>query len=405
MASYVVRNVVRGARRASFGRQLAPLRSLSYNANIDSSKTEVTLNTAPKAKTPEEELVFGKTFTDHMLEIDWNETDGWSNPVIKPYGNFDISPAASCFHYGLECFEGMKAYKNKDGEVLLFRPDRNMWRLNSSMSRLAMPEFDGEQLTDCIKQLLRIDESWVPSTDGYSMYLRPTAIGTSAALGVTRSDSVRLYVIMCPVGPYYKSGFVPIKLFADADNVRAWPGGTGNAKLGGNYGPTILPSYNAMQEKGCQQILWLFGDDHEVTEVGAMNIFFLLKNKDGKGVELVTAPLTRGDILPGVTRQSILELARGWGRDEAWDGDLTVSERWLTMKEIQACRDEGRLLEAFGAGTAVVVSPVSNIVYEQDDIAIPTGDKVGAFTKKVWKTVTDIQKGAISSEWSVPVGK
>lgn len=355
---------------------------------------------SPRPRVANKDLQFGRAFSDHLLEIDWDEKTGWHDPVIKPYGDFHISPAATVLHYGIECFEGMKAYKDQQGAVRLFRPDCNMQRFNFSMERLAMPPIDGEALTECIKKLLRQDASWVPEGDGYSMYLRPTAIGTSAFLGVHVSENVKVYVIMSPVGPYYKNGFVPIKLLADTENIRAWPGGVGNAKVGGNYGPTIAPSRKAALQ-GCSQVLWLFGDDHQVTEVGAMNIFFCLRNPKDGSLELTTAPLTRGDILPGVTRRSILDLARSWGHLSGQK--VTVSERWLTMPEVARAAKEGNLVEAFGAGTAVVISPVRSILYQGIDIVVPTGDTAGPMAAKLWKDLTDIQYGRIEHPWSVKV--
>ena len=302
----------------------------------------------------------------------------------------------------------MKAYKDSKGQVRLFRPDCNMSRLNFSMERLAMPSIgDGSALVECIKELLRRDADWVPDRDGYSMYLRPTAIGTSPFLGVQASDSIKLYVIMSPVGPYYKDGFVPVKLLADTGNVRAWPGGVGNAKVGGNYGPSILPSKMAAA-KGCSQVLWLFGDDHQVTEVGAMNIFFVLKDAKTGKLELTTAPLTRGDILPGVTRRSIIDLARRWGSAGVRVGghEVTVTERWLTMGEVVQAAAEGNLVEAFGAGTAVVISPVRSILYKDKEVLVPTGDKAGPIAQKLWGEITDIQYGrapAPDKSWSIVV--
>ena len=402
----------------------------SYNATIDASSTTITKTTSPREKQAYENLVFGRSFSDHMLEIDWDEKSGWQAPVIKPYGDLVLSPASTALHYGIEvrrttklfthhiakltlltlprstqCFEGMKAYKDAKGQVRLFRPDCNMERMNFSMVRLAMPSINGEAVTECIKKLLRLDSAWVPDRDGYSMYLRPTAIGTSPFLGVHASENVKLFVIMSPVGPYYKDGFVPVKLYADTDNVRAWPGGVGNAKVGGNYGPSILPSKLAAA-KGCNQVLWLFGDNHEVTEVGAMNIFFVLRDKRTGKLELTTAPLTRGDILPGVTRRSILELARGFGGSVVLNGKketLEVTERWLTMGEVAQAAAEGNLVEAFGAGTAVVISPVKSISYKGSDINVPTGDKAGPLALKLWTDVTDIQYGRVEHKWSVVV--
>jgi branched-chain amino acid aminotransferase len=330
-----------------------------------------------------------------MLEIDWDRETGWHVPIIKPYENFSISPAAAALHYGIECFEGMKAYKDKKGTVRLFRPDCNMERLNKSMVRLAMPSFNADGLLGAIGQLLKIDKSWVPTKDGYSLYLRPTAIGTSPTLGVKASDQIKLYVICSPVGPYFKDGFKPVKLYADSENVRAWPGGVGSAKVGGNYGPCIAPAEKAAK-LGCQQILWLFGEDHQITEVGAMNIFFVLKNKNGD-IELTTAPLDRGDILHGVTRRSIIELAKEELKD------IKVTERWLTMQEIIDAEKEGRLLEAFGAGTAAIISPVNGIVYKDHDIKIPTGDDAGPLAKKLWSSLLAIQSGRVSHPWSVPI--
>jgi branched-chain amino acid aminotransferase len=209
-----------------------------------------------------------------------------------------------------------------------------------------------------------------------------------------------MYVICSPVGPYYKNGFKPIRLLANAADVRAWPGGVGNAKLGGNYAPTIAPAAEA-NKQGFEQILWLFGEDRQVTEVGAMNIFFVLKKPEG-GLELVTAPLERGDILPGVTRRSIIELCRNWTKNDPAHKDTIVTERFVTMAELQKAEKEGRLMEAFGAGTAVVIAPVKGIMFEGMEIIVPTGDDIGPFAQRVWTEVTDIQYGRKTHpSWSV----
>jgi branched-chain amino acid aminotransferase len=367
------------------------------NDKIDASKIVFQRTTSPMKKLPEEQLLFGRSFSDHMLTIDWSADKGWENPVIHPYGNLSISPASSALHYGIECFEGMKAFKDAKGTVRLFRPDCNMNRLKYSMERLAMPTLDMDGFLDCIKALLKTDEDWIPTKEGYSMYIRPTAIGTSPFLGVQPSEHIKLFVILSPVGPYFKDGFKPVSLLADTNNVRAWPGGAGNAKVGGNYAPTIAPARAAAASSGVSQILWLFGPEHTVTEVGAMNIFFLIKKKDGKGTELITAPLTNGDILPGVTRRSILELTRQWGEFE-------VNERWITMKDIVQAGSEGRLLEAFGAGTAAVISPVKSILYQGENIEFPVGSgQGGEVSLRLWKSLYDIQYGKTSSPWSVPI--
>ena len=217
----------------------------------------------------------------------------------------------------VQCFEGMKAYIDKDLNIRLFRPDLNMKRMNSSMNRLALPELDEDGFLECIKQLLVVDKSWIPSEDGYSLYIRPTAIGTSPYLGVQAPNHAKIFCILSPVGPYYHSGFSPVRLLADDVNKRAFPGGVGNVKVGGNYAPTIKVSRDAAENHDCHQVLWLSGDDHKVTEVGAMNILFIIRNKDDPTVtDLITAPLDSGEILPGVTRDSILSIARTWCTDE-----------------------------------------------------------------------------------------
>jgi len=342
-----------------------------------------------------EDLVFGTTLSDHMLTIEWDKQNGWSPPKIIPYQDLKISPAASSLHYGLQCFEGMKAYrslKDKDS-IHLFRPDKNVERLKNSMQRLAMPgvDFDKDELIKLISELVKVDKDWIPEGEGYSLYIRPTVIATHRFLGVSPPDSLLLYVITSPVGPYYKTGFDPIRLTSDTDCVRAWPGGTGNAKCGGNYAATMKPAAEAAA-KGYSQILWLFGENDEVTEVGAMNFFIYLINKETNRPELVTAPLTRGDILPGVTRSSILDLTRSWG-------DFDVSERYITMGEIKEASDENRLIEAFGCGTATVVSPVSCIQYKGKDISIPA---VGELTQRVWDEIIGIQYRKIEAPPCTP---
>jgi branched-chain amino acid aminotransferase len=299
------------------------------------------------------------------------------------------------FELGLQCFEGLKAYKAlTDDSIRLFRPDKNMERLSNSMERLDMPgaDFDPQEMIKCISELVLLDKEWIPYGEGYSLYVRPTCIATHKFLGLAPPDSLLMYVITSPVGPYYKSGFDPIRLTADTSYVRAWPGGTGNAKVGGNYASTMKPAADAAQD-GYSQVLWLFGDNDEVTEVGAMNVFFYMINKETNRPELVTPPLTRGDILPGVTRASIIDLAKSWG-------DFDVSERFPTMAEIVEAAEDNRLLEVFGAGTAAVVSPVSCIQYKGKDIDIPA---VGELTKRVWGELTGIQYGKLEGPegWSV----
>lgn len=279
----------------------------------------------------------------------------------------------------------------------MFRPMMNMARMNTSMARLHMPQFNQEEYLKCIQELLRVEKRWIPRGFGYSLYIRPTAVSTHPWLGVGPSSSVKLYTIVCPVGPYYKEGFAPVKLLADPQNVRAWPGGTGNVKVGGNYAMTIKPQMDAAKA-GYAQVLWLFGEQQEVTEVGTMNQFFYWTNAQGKE-ELVTAPLD-GTILPGVTRDSVIKLCREWG--------INVVERKYTLKEVLAAVKDNRLIEAFGSGTAAIVSPVCAIRYGETEYKIPLDKedpaaKAGRLTQRVMDTIMGIQYGRIEHDWSVVV--
>ncbi|KAK9695961.1 branched-chain-amino-acid transaminase bat2 [Basidiobolus ranarum] len=370
----------------------------SESDTFHASKLIKNPSTKLKELVPNQELIFGHTFTDNMLMIEWEAKNGWGKPAIKPYGKLSLDPSAVVFHYSFECFEGMKAYKDKKGRVRLFRPDLNMNRLRRSSERLTLPTFDTNELIECIKELVRADERWIPSERGYSLYIRPTMIGTSEFLGVGPSDRAMLFAICCPVGPYYKTGFKAVSLQATVDKIRAWPGGTGDAKIGGNYAPGILPQINAMK-KGFQQNLWLFGKDNELTEVGTMNCFVFLENEHGEK-ELVTPPLN-GMILPGVTRDSILGLAREWN-------EFKVSERKITMSEIIKAEQDGRLIEMFGTGTACVVSPIKMIGFEGREIKVPLDPKdpntqAGPLTKRFNDTLLGIQYGDIEHPWSVLV--
>lgn len=289
----------------------------------------------------------------------------------------------------------MKAYKKFDDpdSLLLFRPQKNMERLTGSMERLSMPgaDFDNNELVKCIEELIKVDQKWIPTGEGYSLYIRPTVVATHRFLGLSAPQDLLLFVITSPVGPYYKTGFEPIRLTSDTPFVRAWPGGTGNSKVGGNYGPTMKAQAEAAA-RGYSQVLWLFGDDELVTEVGAMNVFFFIKNKETQRPELITPPLSSGDILPGVTRDSILALAKSWG-------EFDVSERAPSIHEIKEAAADGRLVEAFGAGTAAVVTPISCIEYKGEDIDVPA---TGPLTKRIWDEITGIQYGKVEGPagWS-----
>ncbi|KAJ6627180.1 branched-chain amino acid aminotransferase II [Mycena sp. CBHHK59/15] len=373
--------------------------------DIQPARVEITHNTRPATPPPSKTLVFGHTFTDHMLTIPWNAVSGWGTPHIKPYGPLQMEPSATVLHYAQTLFEGMKAYRDEHGKVTLFRPDMNMKRMNSSARRIALPTFDGEALLTLIKQLIRIDKHWIPKEPGHSLYVRPTLIGTQKAIGVGPPNEALLFVILSPVGPYYASGFKPVALFGTTEFVRAAPGGTGAYKLGVNYAPGVLPQKSAAT-LGYSQNLWLHGPDHELTEVGTMNMFVVFTREDG-ATELVTPPLD-GMILPGVTRDSVLTLARehiaGVKRLPNLAENLVVSERSVTMKEVKAAAAAGRLVEMFGAGTAAVISPVDRIGYMGEDVHIPTGeDGMGPVSRPIWTELVGRQWGTIPSEWSVPV--
>jgi branched-chain amino acid aminotransferase len=350
---------------------------------------------------PKETLEFGKTFAPHMLTISYSNNK-WSNPEIKPLENASIPLASSCLNYGMTCFEGMKAYRTLDGEsssssssaLRLFRPDLNMQRLSNSMERISLPghDFSHDELIQCISKLITLDQEFVPYGEGYSLYLRPNVIAINENLGLAIPDSILLYVMTSPVGPYYASGFKPIRLLCETNYVRACRGGTGDSKVGGNYAGAMKPSRLAA-EKGYSQVLWLW--DGEITEVGAMNVFFVFENKEDGQKEIVTPPLSRGDILPGVTRRSIIELANGNG----WE-DYDMVERNLTMKEVASAVKAGTLVEAFGAGTGAVVTPIECINYNGEDLEITA---TGEVTQRAWDELMDIQYGKIEHPWSYKI--
>ncbi|KAK7193826.1 Mitochondrial branched-chain amino acid (BCAA) aminotransferase [Paraphaeosphaeria sporulosa] len=367
--------------------------------DIEPSKLSITRTTTPKALLPPEELVFGRNFSDHMLSLEWTASEGWLPGRITPYQNLSLDPATCVFHYAFECFEGMKAYKDKNGGIRLFRPEKNMARLNKSSARIALPTFDGDALIELISKFLKVDERFIPDARGYSLYLRPTMIGTQRTLGVGPPASALLYVIASPVGPYYPTGFKAVSLEATDYAVRAWPGGVGDKKLGANYAPCIVPQMQAAS-RGFHQNLWLFGEEEYVTEVGTMNLFAAIKNKETGQPELLTAPLD-GTILEGVTRDSVLALARERLEPKGWK----VLERKFTMKELADAADEGRMMEVFGAGTAAIVSPVRRISWKGRlvDCGLAENEECGPITGQVKDWMEAIQYGDEEHPWSYKV--
>ncbi|KAB8437357.1 hypothetical protein FH972_025037 [Carpinus fangiana] len=369
--------------------------------DIDASKLEITKTTSPKEPRPANELIFGRNFTDHMLSIEWTASDGWLPPRITPYQNLSLDPATCVLHYAFEAFEGMKAYKDSTGALRLFRPDKNMARLNRSAARIALPAFDGAQFIELIKRFVALDARFIPAQRGYSLYLRPNIIGTQRTLGVGPPGSALLYLIASPVGPYYPSGFKAVSLEATTESVRAWPGGVGDKKLGANYAPGIVPQMEAAR-RGFAQNLWLFkeGEEEYVTEVGTMNLFAVFKDKATGQKELITAPLD-GTILDGVTRDSILALARERLVPEGWK----VTERRFTMNEVNQAATDGTLEEVFGAGTAAVVSPVRNISWRGKlvDCGLKGDSEAGELAQRVKGWIEGIQYGDEEHPWSVKI--
>ena len=337
----------------------------------------------------ENQLGFGTLFTDHMFVMDYTPERGWYDARIEPYAPFSIDPACCVLHYAQTIFEGLKCYRRADGGLQLFRAPDNFARMNRSAQRICMPEIDVDFAMEALCALLRVDAEWVPHAPGTTLYIRPTMIATDPMLAVHASKSYRFFIILSPVGAYYPSGLAPVGIWVEDAHVRAVPGGVGHTKTGGNYAASILAGARASQ-LGFAQVLWLDGRENKyIEEVGSMNMFFLFR--DG----LVTPPLN-GSILPGITRDSILTLARELG--------YPVYERRLTIQEVFDAAQDGSLLEAFGTGTAAVVSPVGLLRWGQREATL-CGGEIGPLTQKLYDTLTGIQYGTLSDPhgWIVPV--
>jgi branched-chain amino acid aminotransferase len=334
-----------------------------------------------KAKyTDESQLGFGKIFTDRMLMVEWKAGQGWVDARIEPYAPFTLDPACLVFHYAQEIFEGLKAYKWKDGSIALFRPEMNARRFNQSAERMCIPEIPEELFIKGIEELVKLESDWIPTAEGTSLYIRPTVIAVEPVLGVKPSDHFYFYVILSPVGAYYAAGFNPVKIMVEDKYVRAVLGGTGEAKTGGNYASSLKAGLEA-KKKGYDQVLWLDGVERRyIEEVGAMNMFF------SYGDRIVTAPL-EGSILHGVTRDSVLTLVSSFG--------LKVEERKIDINELMKDIRSGALKEAFGSGTAAVVTPVGELCYKGEALPIGAGG-VGTLTQKLYDTLTGIQTGKIA---------
>ena len=330
-----------------------------YYNELSFSRLKVTRSTSLKpCPTDFSKIPFGSYFTDHMLEVDWTESGGWTDPEIKPHQPLTLDPASSVFHYCTECYEGFKVYRN-GSKILTFRPEMNMQRFTFSSDAAGLPMADPKELLKCIEALIKVDRDWVPNNKGYSLYVRPNMFGTHAQLSVACPKLVKLVVIMSPVGPYFRSGLKPIKLYCDESIVRAWPGGVGHRKLGGNYAPGVVHAEMA-KSKGYDQILWL--SEKKVTEVGVMNFFVVLNH--GTHLELITSPIDN-TTLPGITRDSVLTLHRE-------EGKIKVTEREYTIDDLIQWIQEGKVEEAFGTGTAAVICPISLLGYKGKNYEIPT---------------------------------
>ncbi|CAD5120895.1 DgyrCDS9447 [Dimorphilus gyrociliatus] len=316
---------------------------------------------------------------------------GWSRPKILPFQNFSMHPASKVFHYGIELFEGLKAYRGADNVIRLFRPDKNMERMIETANRCEFPDFDGNELIGCIKKLISIDRDWVPNSQSSTLYIRPSMIATEPCIGIGFSNQTKLFVITGPVGAYYQTGLKPVSLLADPQFVRAFEGGTGYYKMGCNYAPTIQIQLNALNDHNCQQVLWLYGPERELTEVGTMNIFIYWINESGER-ELITPSLEKKIVLPGVTRLSLLELTRKKKK-------FKVTEGRITMSQIIKALNENRLIEMFGSGTACVVCPVNKILYDKEWYEIPTMEQKEPLCLQLYSELTDIQYGRKSSDW------
>ncbi|MGN0536573.1 MAG: branched-chain amino acid aminotransferase [Acutalibacteraceae bacterium] len=350
----------------------------------------VELTKNPKAKPKDaSKIPFGTFFTDHMFVMNYDEGEGWHNPRIVPYGPIPLEPSAMCLHYGQEVFEGMKAYKTAEGKVLLFRPDKNMARLNVSNERLCIPKIDEAFCVEAIKKLVNIERDWIPEEEGTSLYIRPFIFATDPHVGVHPAHHLLFMVICCPVSAYYPEGLNPVKIYVEQNYVRAVKGGMGFTKTAGNYAASLKAQAEA-EEQNYTQVLWLDGVERKyIEEVGTMNVFFVI---DGE----VITPSLQGSILSGITRMSSIELLRSWG--------YKVTERRLSIEEVAKAYDEGRLNESFGTGTAAVISPIGQLKWGDKIMEINNG-QIGEISQKLYDNLTGIQWGKLEDTlgWTVEV--
>ncbi len=344
---------------------------------------KLTKTAALKEKPDSSTLGFGKFFTDHMFMMDWNSEKGWYNARIVPFENLSIHPASTVLHYGSEIFEGLKAYRRKDGKVQLFRPIENIRRMNNSAERLCLPQIPEDMAMDVLTRFVEFEQDWTPSAEGTSLYLRPFMFGNDESLGVHAVHNATYIIIASPVGSYYAEGINPVKIMIEDEDVRAVRGGTGYAKCGGNYAASNRAGERAAQ-KGYAQVLWLDGVERKyIEEVGAMNVMFKI------GDEIVT-PMLSGSILPGITRKSCIEVLK--------DKGFKVSERLLSIDELGEALKNGTLQEVWGCGTAAVVSPIGELCYKGVKYPVNNGE-IGEITQMLYDTLTGIQWGKVEDTY------
>ncbi|MBS4979965.1 MAG: branched-chain amino acid aminotransferase [Lachnospiraceae bacterium] len=342
-----------------------------------------------KEKPDENALGFGKYFTDYMFTMDWTKEKGWHNATIEPYGPIQLDPATMVLHYAQETFEGLKAYKTKEGKILLFRPEMNAKRFANSNRRLCMELLPEEMFVDAIATLVSYEKDWIPTAEGTSLYIRPFMFATESAVGVHPSNAYKFMILLSPVGAYYPEGVNPVKIYVEDEYVRAAKGGTGFTKCGGNYAASIAAQVKA-EKLGYTQVLWLDGVERKyVEEVGTMNAMFIIEHK------IVTAPCD-GTVLPGVTRDSVIQLLKSWG--------YVVEERHLSIEELMEAGRNGSLQEAFGTGTAAVISPIGKLNYKGESITI-NDFQTGEITQRLYDTLTGIQWGKLEDtfHWTYEV--
>lgn len=352
---------------------------------------EITIqkNPQPKEKPCSTDLGFGQIFTDHMFMMDYTKEKGWHDARIVPFGPLMLHPSCTALHYGSEIFEGLKAYRTPEGKVQMFRPIENVRRMNRSAQRLCLPEIPEEDYMQVLDTFVELEQDWTPSEPGTSLYLRPFMFGNDETLGVHAVNHATFVIIASPSGSYYKEGINPVKIMIEPEDVRAVRGGTGYAKCGGNYAASNRAGQKAA-EQGYSQVLWLDGVERKyIEEVGAMNVMFKI---DG----VIVTPALTGSILPGITRMSCIQVLQSKG--------YKVEERLLSIDELESALQEGRLEEAWGCGTAAVVSPIGELAYKNDVFSINNGE-IGAVTQMLYDTLTGIQFGAADDpyHWIHPI--